>query len=86
MGWTGWTCSGPWAGEVDRDSDIDVLYELAPGSRHGWNIEDLADEFCRLVGRRVDLVSCNALSERLRDNVLMELARSMRRDSLLMGE
>lgn len=62
--------------EADPDSDIDVLYELAPGSRLGWNIEDLADELSRLLGRRVDLVSRNALHERLRDEVLAQ-ARSL---------
>jgi uncharacterized protein len=59
-------------GEAGPDSDIDVLYELAAGSRLGWNIEDLADELSRLLGRRVDLVSSNALHDRLRDKVLAE--------------
>lgn len=59
-------------GEAGPNSDIDVLYELAPGSRLGWNIEDLADELSRLLGHRVDLVSRNALHERLRDGVLAE--------------
>jgi predicted nucleotidyltransferase len=49
-----------------------VLYELAPGSRLGWNIEVLADELTRLLGRHVDLISRNALHERLRDQVLAE--------------
>jgi len=31
-------------GEASPGSDIDVLYELAPGARLGWNIETLADE------------------------------------------
>ena len=31
-------------GEANPGSDIDVLYELAPGARLGWNIETLADE------------------------------------------
>ncbi len=59
-------------GEITPDSDIDVLYELAPGSRLGWHIEDLADELSQVLGRRVDLVSRNALHERLRDDVLAE--------------
>jgi predicted nucleotidyltransferase len=54
------------------DSDIDVLYELAPGARLGWEIEDLADELSALLGRRVDLVSRLGLHERLRDQVLTE--------------
>jgi predicted nucleotidyltransferase len=51
---------------------VDVLYELAPGARLGWNIETLADELSELLGRRVDLISRNALHERLRDRVLAE--------------
>jgi len=59
-------------GEAGPNSDIDVLYELAPGSRLGWDIEDLADELSQLLSHRVDLVSRNALHERLRDDVLAE--------------
>ncbi len=54
------------------DSDIDMLYELAPEARLGWRIEDLADELSATLGRRVDLVSRNALHERLREKVLSE--------------
>src|SRR5438132_2887846 len=53
-------------GGTTTDSDLDRLYELAPGSRLGWNIETLADELSDLFGRRVDLVARNALHERLR--------------------
>lgn len=59
-------------GATTSDSDIDLLYELAPGSRLGWNIETLADELSDLFGRPVDLVARNALHERLRDQVLAE--------------
>ena len=58
--------------EAGPNSDIDVLYELVPGSRLGWDIEDLADELSELLGHRVDLISRNALHERLRDEVLAE--------------
>lgn len=58
--------------QARADSDIDVLYELAPGARLGWEIEDLADELSALLGRRVDLVSRGGLHERLRDQVLTE--------------
>jgi hypothetical protein len=30
-------------GDAAAGSDIDVLYELRPGARLGWEIEDLAD-------------------------------------------
>lgn len=59
-------------GEDRPNSDIDILYELAPGRRLGWNIEDLSDELAALFGRPVDLISHRALHERLRDSVLSE--------------
>jgi predicted nucleotidyltransferase len=59
-------------GDAAAGSDIDVLYELRPGARLGWEIEDLADELSGALGRRVDLVSRNALHDRLRDTVLAE--------------
>jgi predicted nucleotidyltransferase len=49
---------------------VDVLYELEPGARLGWDIEELADQLSNLLGRRVDLVSRNALH--VRDKVLAE--------------
>lgn len=57
-------------GEEAPDSDIDMLYDLAPESRLGWDIDKLADELSELIGRPVDLVSRNSLHERLRDEVL----------------
>ncbi|WP_367186466.1 nucleotidyltransferase family protein [Sporichthya sp.] len=58
-------------GEAAPDSDVDVLYELAPGARLGWGIEALADELSEVLGRPVDLVSRNAL-ERLKASVLAD--------------
>ncbi|HEY8821813.1 MAG TPA: nucleotidyltransferase domain-containing protein, partial [Dermatophilaceae bacterium] len=48
-------------GTADPSSDVDVLYELQPGRRLGWEIEDLSDELSELFGRPVDLVSRAAL-------------------------
>jgi uncharacterized protein len=59
-------------GEAAPGSDIDILYELAPGVRLGWEIEKLAEELSELLGRPVDLVSRRSLHERLRDEVLSE--------------
>ncbi|MGQ0629923.1 MAG: nucleotidyltransferase family protein [Sporichthyaceae bacterium] len=59
-------------GEAAPGSDVDVLYELAPGARLGWDIESLADELAAVLGRPVDLVSRKALHERLRASVLAE--------------
>jgi len=38
-------------GTASPDSDIDVLYELQPGRRLGWEIEQLADELAAVFGR-----------------------------------
>lgn len=62
-------------GDLGPDSDVDLLYELTPGARLGWEIEDLTDELAAVLGRRVDLVARSALHDRLRDAVLAE-ARS----------
>ena len=59
-------------GTAEPSSDVDVLYELQPGRRLGWEIEDLSDELSELFGRPVDLVSRAALHERLRAAVLAE--------------
>ena len=59
-------------GEARANSDIDVLYELKPGARLGWDIENLADELSEVLGRTVDLVSRRALHRQLRETVLAE--------------
>ena len=59
-------------GTADPASDVDVLYELLPGRRPGWEIEQLADELSGILGRPVDLVSVRALHRRLRGAVLAE--------------
>ena len=62
----------PSAGDAGPTSDIDLLYELEPGARLGWNIETLTDELAEVIGRPVDLVSHRALNHRLRAIVLAE--------------
>ena len=59
-------------GEANESSDLDLLYELAPGANLGWEIEDLQDELSDLFGRTVDLVSKRSLHHRLRTAVLAE--------------
>lgn len=59
-------------GELTESSDIDLLYDLAPDTRLGWAIEDLAQDLSDLLGRPVDLVSRQYLHHRLRDHVLAE--------------
>ena len=59
-------------GDDRDDSDVDLLYELAPNAELGWEIEDLVAELEGLLGRPVDLVSKRALHPALRDAVLGE--------------
>lgn len=59
-------------GAAGPDSDIDLLYTLAPGARLGWEIEDLASELAAILGRPVDLVSRRAVNAHIRDQVLQE--------------
>lgn len=59
-------------GAARPDSDIDLLYTLAPGTRLGWAIEDLDQELATVLGRPVDLVSRRALNARIRDRVLAD--------------
>ena len=53
-------------------SDVDLLYELRPGARLGWEIDDLSDELAEIFGRPVDLVSRVALHPMLAESVLVE--------------
>lgn len=54
------------------DSDIDVLYEVAPDASLGWEIVDLKAELSELFGRRVDLVGRRSVHWYIRDQVLAE--------------
>ncbi|MBP6728974.1 MAG: nucleotidyltransferase family protein [Microthrixaceae bacterium] len=58
--------------EDRSDSDIDLLYVLAPGRHLGFGLNALEDELQALFGRRVDLVSKAALHRLIRENVLAE--------------
>ncbi|MCB1030923.1 MAG: nucleotidyltransferase family protein [Acidimicrobiales bacterium] len=64
---------GSVARSEDRvDSDIDLLYTLAPGRHLGFAINALEDELQALFGRKVDLVSKAALHRLIRDDLLAE--------------
>jgi predicted nucleotidyltransferase len=58
-------------GTMKSDSDVDV-YELLPGRRLGWEIEQFAEELSEVFGRPVDLVAMSALHRRLETAVLGE--------------
>ena len=59
-------------GEASASSDVDVLYELRPGARLGWEIEALADALGEIFGRPVDLIARTGLHPRLAATVLEE--------------
>lgn len=59
-------------GDADDDSDIDLLYTLAPDTRLGWAIEDLSDELAEIFDRPVDLVSARAVNPLIRSRILDE--------------
>lgn len=54
------------------ESDVDLLYSMAPGRALGFAINRLEDDLSELFGRRVDLVSKRSLHRLLRDTVLAE--------------
>lgn len=59
-------------GTAGPDSDVDLLYDLAPGARLGWEVEDLAEALAEVFGRPVDLVARGALHPLLSAPVLHE--------------
>lgn len=64
-------------GSVERDaaradSDVDVLVEFAPGEKSFDHFLALADLLESLLGRRVELVTPEALSPFLRPYILAE--------------
>ncbi|TCJ40088.1 MULTISPECIES: nucleotidyltransferase family protein [unclassified Parafrankia] len=59
-------------GDDTDDSDVDLLYVLAPDSTLGFEIVDLRDELEKIVGRHVDLVPKSRLKWVIRDQVLAE--------------
>ena len=56
-------------GDAGPDSDVDLLYVLAPSARLGFGIDSLEDELAELFDRDVDLVARKAVHPLLRDKV-----------------
>ena len=65
-----WLFGSSAKGTAGPESDVDLLYVLAPDSHLGWDIEDLAEELNRFFRRKVDLVSKKFLHPLIRDEVL----------------
>ena len=59
-------------GEAGPDSDIDLLFALAPDARLGFALFDLEDELSRIFGRPVDLLEKASVHRLVRDTVLNE--------------
>lgn len=60
-------------GEADRNSDIDLLVEFIPNTHIGLlRFLELRDELSDLLGRRVDLVTRDALHPALSRKILEE--------------
>ncbi|MEN3001119.1 MAG: nucleotidyltransferase family protein [Armatimonadota bacterium] len=56
---------GSWArAEQTRTSDVDIMVEFE--GRVGWEVVDLQEELEQLLGKRVDLVTRNALQSKPR--------------------
>lgn len=63
-------------GDAGPDSDVDLLYVLAPSARLGFGIDRLEDELAELFDRDVDLVARRAVHPLLREKV-DELAKTL---------
>jgi uncharacterized protein len=60
-------------GDMQPDSDIDILVDFEPGARIGLvRFASLSEELQSLLGRRVDLVTKAGLKPRVRPYVLRE--------------
>jgi uncharacterized protein len=60
-------------GEATETSDIDLLVEFEPGTRIGlFGFVDVQDYLSELLGRRVDLVTREALHKRMKSRILQE--------------
>ena len=69
-----WIFGSAARGELQPESDVDLLIEYLPNSRPGMvGMQDLEDRLSELFGgRRVDLVNPKFLNPRIREKVLSE--------------
>ena len=59
-------------GDAGPDSDVDLLFALAPDTRLGFALFDLEDELAEIFGRPVDLLSKDSVHRLIRDEVLAQ--------------
>lgn len=61
-------------GEDNKDSDVDVLIRFSPQVKVGYfKLYDIEQEIADSFGRRVDLVTQDALSPYVKNKVYMDL-------------
>lgn len=49
-------------GDFRPDSDVDILVDFAPDAKHTlFDLVEMEEELCRIVGREVDLVEKRAI-------------------------
>ena len=58
--------------EERSDSDVDLLFELTPGTRLGFALFQLERELEELLGKQVDLLPKDSIHHLIRDAVLGE--------------
>jgi uncharacterized protein len=58
-------------GDYTNDSDIDILVELEKPI--GWKFFSLEIYLEKVFGRKVDLVTKNALKEQIKENILQQV-------------
>jgi predicted nucleotidyltransferase len=61
-------------GEAKKDSDIDVLVEFEEGKKTFDNFMELAFFLEEVFGRKIDLVTAEALRPELKASILKEVA------------
>lgn len=59
-------------GDAGPDSDVDLLFVLAPDARLGFALFDLERELADVFGRPVDLLSKDSIHRLIRDEVLSD--------------
>ena len=63
-------------GEAEEDSDVDVLIEFMPEATVGFfKLAQIQRSIADFIGRKVDLLTPDALSKYFRDKVLQEAER-----------
>ncbi len=60
-------------GNFKKNSDVDILIEFSPKARIGFfRLVEIQDKLSQAAGKKVDLLTIEALSKYFRDEVLAE--------------